>query len=163
MALYYLDASALVKYYILEPGSAWVRELINNSWNAVVISDASIAESAAAFSILFRAKRIHRKARDGAFHSMMRDVAQELLKAMPLMTGDFNQAAYLTQHHPLKAYDAIQLAVALRHSRVMAEHGLAVIFVSGDNALIRAAQAEGLPTDNPFEHIAPQDTPQVLR
>jgi hypothetical protein len=28
MALYYFDASALVKYYILEPGSTWVRHLI---------------------------------------------------------------------------------------------------------------------------------------
>ena len=29
MIAYYFDASALVKYYILEPGSTWVRALIN--------------------------------------------------------------------------------------------------------------------------------------
>jgi predicted nucleic acid-binding protein len=28
MAFYYFDASALVKYYVTEPGSAWVRQLI---------------------------------------------------------------------------------------------------------------------------------------
>jgi predicted nucleic acid-binding protein len=29
MALYYLDASALVKYYVTEPGSTWVRQMID--------------------------------------------------------------------------------------------------------------------------------------
>jgi hypothetical protein len=28
MAFYYFDASALVKYYVTEPGSTWVRRLI---------------------------------------------------------------------------------------------------------------------------------------
>jgi len=28
MAFYYFDASALVKYYVTEPGSTWVRQLI---------------------------------------------------------------------------------------------------------------------------------------
>ncbi len=28
MAFYYFDASALVKYYVTEPGSNWVRQLI---------------------------------------------------------------------------------------------------------------------------------------
>ncbi len=31
MALYYLDASALVKYYILEAGSTWMRALVDLS------------------------------------------------------------------------------------------------------------------------------------
>lgn len=29
MALYYFDASALVKYYVTEPGSTWIRQLID--------------------------------------------------------------------------------------------------------------------------------------
>ena len=28
MAVYYFDASAVVKYYVTEPGSAWVRQLM---------------------------------------------------------------------------------------------------------------------------------------
>lgn len=69
-------------------------------------------------------------------------------------------AADLTQKHPLKAYDAVQLAVALRHSQALAVYNLPLTFVSGDNTLLNAAQAEGLPTDNPFDHISPHDTPQ---
>ena len=28
MTLYYFDASAVVKYYVTEPGSTWVRQLV---------------------------------------------------------------------------------------------------------------------------------------
>lgn len=29
MAIYYLDASAVVKYYVPEPGSFWIRQLLD--------------------------------------------------------------------------------------------------------------------------------------
>jgi predicted nucleic acid-binding protein len=160
MALYYLDASALVKYYVLEPGSTWVRGLVDNPANTISIADASIAESAAAFAILFRTQRISQRTQEAAFHAMMRHIASHLLKTMPLRTVDFQLAAHLTQRYLLKAYDAVQLAVALRYSQFSAAHGLVIAFVSGDNALIKAAKAEGLLTDNPFEHVLPQDTPR---
>ncbi len=163
MSLYFLDASALVKYYILEPGSTWVRGLADDTANTISISDASIAESAAAFAILCRTRRISQRTRESAFHALMRDVARGLLKAMPVMPTDFQLAAYLTQQHPLKAYDAVQLAVALRYNQVMNTHGLTATFVSGDDILIKAAQVESLRTDNPFDHISPQDTPQANR
>ena len=163
MSLYYLDTSALVKYYVLEPGSTFVRGLVDDISNTISISDASIAESAAAFAILFRTHRISRRTQESAFHALMRDVARSSLKAMPLITIDFQLAAYLTQHHPLKAYDAVQLAVALRHNQVLAARGLATTFISGDGTLVKAGQAEGLLTDNPFEHVSPQDTPRANR
>ncbi|HJW89028.1 MAG TPA: hypothetical protein VJ436_00155 [Anaerolineales bacterium] len=54
----------------------------------------------------------------------------------------------------------MQLAVALRHSRALTAHELALTFVSGDSTLLVAAQAEGLATDNPFDHVSPPDSPQ---
>ena len=165
MALYYLDASVLVKYYIREPGSAWVRGLINARLpdsgvpaHPIWISEASIVECAAAFAVLHRRGRISLKARDGAFRAFMRDIASEVFYPLPVRTSDFQFAAHLTQRHPLKAYDAVQLAVALRYARILAAFGLPLIFVSGDAALLAAARAEGLPTDNPFDHVAPEDT-----
>ena len=74
---------------------------------------------------------------------------------MPLTTSDFETAAALTQRHPLKAYDAVQLAVALRYRRVLTAHPLT--FVCSDNTLLAAAQAEGLSTANPFDRVAPED------
>ncbi len=166
MAIYYLDASALVKYYIREPGSTWVRALVDTSLpdngsraHRVLMSEASIAECAAAFAILYRMQRISRWARDGAFRAFMRHISGEIFHPIPVRTPDFQLAAYLTQHHPLKAYDAVQLAVALRYAGILATFGLPLTFVSGDAALLAAAQAEGLPTENPFDHVAPEDAP----
>ncbi len=168
MALYYLDASALVKYYILEPGSTWVRELVDapasdgeSRENRVFISEASIAESAAAFAVLHRTQRISLRTRDGAFKACMKHIASGLLNTVPVDTADFQMAAHLTQRYPLKAYDAVQLAVALRENQALVAHQFTLTFVSGDNALLAAAQAEGLTTDNPFDHVSPQDTPQA--
>ena len=73
----------------------------------------------------------------------------------------FGEAALLTQRHPLKAYDAVQLAVALRQNRALATVKQSLIFVSGDKTLLAAAKAEGLDIDNPFDHVSPQDTPAV--
>lgn len=81
MAFYYFDASALVKYYILEPGSTWVRELINatdvqgkRSAHTIFMADLSAAEVAAAFAVLHRTGRILRPVCDGAFDQFMDSV-----------------------------------------------------------------------------------------
>jgi len=61
-------------------------------------------------------------------------------------------AALLCTRHPLKAYDAVQLAAGLALRRTLAEQDIPLVFVSGDEALITAARAEGLTVDNPFWH-----------
>ena len=79
---------------------------------------------------------------------------------IPVSTADFVAAADLTQRHPLKAYDAIQLAVALRYAQILSGHPFT--FVSGDSTLLAAAQtaqAEGLVTENPFDHAIPDESP----
>ena len=166
MSIYYLDASAVVKYYILEPGSEWVRELVDardaydgSPLNVVFISDPSIAECAAAFAVLHRVERITRRTRDGAYQAYTKHVASGLYGILTVTTADFRSAALLTQYHPLKAYDAVQLAVALRQNRALATVRQSLIFVSGDKTLLAAAKAEGLDIDNPFDHVSPQDTP----
>lgn len=165
MALYYFDASALVKYYILEPGSTWLRGLVDamapdglSRANRIFISEASITESTAAFAVLHRTQRISRRTRDGVFRACMKDIASGFLGTVPVVTADFHMAVHLTQRHPLKAYDAVQLAVALRHSQALAAYGLPLTFVSGDATLLIAAHAEGLPTDNPFDHASPHES-----
>ena len=57
------------------------------------------------------------------------------------------------QRHPLRAYDAVQLASALiLNSALIADKLSPLTFVSADNVLCEAAQAEGLPTENPNEY-----------
>jgi hypothetical protein len=59
----------------------------------------------------------------------------------------------LTGAHPLRAYDAIQLAAALR---LRTEYDLAglppPVFVSSDQTLNQAAGAEGLIVEDPLMH-----------
>jgi uncharacterized protein len=62
------------------------------------------------------------------------------------------RAAQLTQEHPLKAYDAIQLAVGLSVGDALKTSGLALVFVTSDKTLLQAARAEGLVAENPFDH-----------
>jgi predicted nucleic acid-binding protein len=63
------------------------------------------------------------------------------------------RAEDLLDIHPLRAYDAIQLASALAARTRLTEAALApLVFVSADVQLLAAATAEGLTVDNPNTH-----------
>jgi|GEM_PF-1352005 len=62
-------------------------------------------------------------------------------------------AGQLLDRHPLRAYDAVQLASALIVNQTLTEVDLPVpAFLSADDRLLNTARAEGLPTDNPNLH-----------
>jgi len=164
MAVYYFDTSALVKYYVTEPGSTWIRQFIEEQdpetsqpGHVILVAEITRVEVAAALAIIERLGRITRSERDREYRRFTGQLIHRYT-IIPLMTDDLESAAELTQRHPLKAYDAVQLAVALRYRRVLAAHQLSLTFVSGDHTLLTAAQAEGLSTNNPFDHVLPEDT-----
>lgn len=163
MAVLYLDASAVVKYYVLEPGSTWVRDMLNTSdeltgasLNTAIIADVSIAEVAAAFAVLHRHGILRRRTLNIIFDHFMDDVLHRYYLAGTTREHFFD-AARLTQQHPLKAYDAVQLAVALHQQRALRTVHQTLTFVSGDQKQLAAASAEGLSVENPFDHVSPQD------
>ncbi len=165
MALYYFDASALVKYYVTEPGSTWVRRLVEDwdfgtaQWtHTLFAAEITRVEVAAGLAVIERTGRIRKAQRDREYRRFVSQFVSRYT-VIPLTTVDLEYAADLTQRHPLKAYDAVQLAVALRYAHILGAFGLPLTFVSGDTALLAAALAEGLPTENPFDHVAPEDTP----
>jgi len=165
MALYYFDASALVKYYVTEPGSTWVRHLVEArdsetaQWiHAIFVAEITRVEVAAGLALIERTGRIRKAQRDREYRRFVHQFVSRYA-IIPLTTADLEHAADLTQQYPLKAYDAVQLAVALRYARILAAFGLPLIFISGDAALLNAARAEGLSTENPFDHIALEDAP----
>ncbi|MDX1521140.1 MAG: type II toxin-antitoxin system VapC family toxin [Anaerolineae bacterium] len=161
MAFYYFDTSALVKYYVTEPGSDWVRLLIDDHdaethqpLHHIFVAEITRVEVAAGLAAIERVNRINKPQRDREYRRFVSHLVHRYA-IMPLTTVDLELAATLTQSYPLKAYDAVQLAVALARSRTLASANLSLIFVSGDNTLLTAAQSEGLLTDNPFAHISP--------
>ncbi len=158
MAVYFFDASAVVKYYHKEVGTAWVSQVIDaldtitrRRINRVYIADLSIAEVPAAFAILERTKRVHHDKRDAMYDRFLNNIGNEF-QLLGIPTELAYRAGELTQEHPLKGGDAIQLAVALDFNAKLQEQDLALIFVSGDAVLLQAARAEGLAAENPFAH-----------
>ncbi len=157
MASFYFDSSALVKYYIIESGTEWVRNLIDDrvgeKWaNTISTSALTWAEVISAF-----AKR-HRMG-DISTH-LYRALTARFLREARLRYGRLKvndavieAAVELIQCHPLRAYDAVQLATALiLNSALIADKLPPLTFVSADNVLCEAARAEGLPTENPNEY-----------
>src|SRR5947209_8222968 len=69
--------------------------------------------------------------------------------SVPLDTHVLAQARALVGRHPLRTLDAIQLASAQRASIVLSEP---LTFITSDHNLLAAANAEGLPTDDPLVH-----------
>ena len=62
-------------------------------------------------------------------------------------------AGELVLRHPLRTYDAVQLAAAWRVQNGLIQAGRpALTFVSADARLLTMARTEGLPTDNPNAH-----------
>jgi len=147
---YFLDASALVKYYVTEPGSTWVRQRIDEE-QSVLLAEITVAELAAALGILQRVGRITPRHRQDFWEKFERDCVEQY-DLIPVVYDVIYAAALLCARHPLKAYDAVQLAAGLALKGTLAKQDIPLVFVSGDDTLIAAAQAEGLTADNPFWH-----------
>jgi hypothetical protein len=134
----FLDSSALVKRYVREPGSDVVARLFRSSSKLA-------ASSLAAFEV---AAALFKRARAG-------DVSTELArKHAARVAADLDEmhvvearrpvldlATELVSRRALRAYDAVQLASAMRLARAA---GVAVTFVCADEALTAAALAEGI-------------------
>jgi predicted nucleic acid-binding protein len=153
VAVFFLDSSAVVKRYVAEIGSAWVQALTapaagNRCWLSAVTG----VEVLAAF---------YRRVRTGTLalpqartiEAAFRLELSALFRPIPpdvLVLGD---AMRLVAAHPLRAYDAVQLASALALRSQNAALGLPTpVFVSADNDLRNAAALEGLLTDDPNLH-----------
>lgn len=103
-------------------------------------------EVAAVFGRLYREGRIRESVWQGLLDQLMADIASGRYNVVRTLVEDFFDAASLTRNYPLKAGDAIQLAVALRLRRLMLPYNHPLIFVTSDRTLRTAAEAEGFTT-----------------
>jgi predicted nucleic acid-binding protein len=133
----YFDASALVKRYVREKGSAKVRRLISSDTPAT--SRLSEVEVASALERLTREGAIAGAERDRALTALGTDLPS--IVVVELTEGVCARARVLLQQHPLRAGDAIQLASCLYLQEQLAEPIPMVVF---DDRLLAAARQEGL-------------------
>lgn len=153
MTSYYLDTSALIKHYVAEPGSAWLNDKLFKTEDVLLLT--SSITMVEVWSALARRRR--EASISAQHHTDALDAFQEdsLLRYryIELERAVIETAGQLLEHHPLRAYDSVQLASALVSGRILVDSALPQpVFLSADNNLLMVAQAEGLLTDNPNLH-----------
>ena len=153
MADYFFDTSALVKRHVIEVGSAWVRSLVR----AKAAHDLYIARITAVEVTSAITRRQHSghlsRPQAGAMLGHFRRHLTQRYHVIELTPALFDEAMRAARAHRLRAYDAVQLAVALDLDRRQQDAGLGpVTLVSADQALNDAALTEGLAVDDPCAH-----------
>ena len=152
--LCYVDSSALVKRYARESGSEWLRALVESrAENSIYIAQIGAVEVAAGLSRKVRTKELEQKEYESTLELFMSDIRNEEYNLLPVASAVTNLAIELTRRYPLRGYDAVHLAAAIRLNQVLVQNKLpAVLFVSADQLLCEAAAREGLLTENPADH-----------
>lgn len=136
--IHFLDASALVKRYIREPGTDVVASLFRRG-RAIAVSRLSMAEVPAALARRARRKDINEAGARAAALRFESDLADfGVVEVRPRVLA---QASELVWEADLRAYDAVQLASAVELSR---QGATPVTFVAADAVLLRAAVSQGL-------------------
>lgn len=134
--IYFLDASALAKRYLLEAGTDRVRQLFRRNADIVV---SRLSEIEVASAIVRRARRgdLDEESADRHLEALTADLqACDVVEVRrPVVTA----ARRLAQKYALRAYDAMQLAAALR-----AKGNVALTFLCADGELADAAETERL-------------------
>jgi predicted nucleic acid-binding protein len=155
MGAYFLDTSAIIKNYVTELGHSWVVALCDpaNS-NQIYISQAALVEAVAAFCRMARARprRFGIATRNRLIQEFRSDAGTRFITVV-VDAALYTRAADLCVAHPLRAYDAVQLACAITARDETIAAGLPQpIFVCADADLLAIAATEGLPIENPNGH-----------
>src|SRR5687767_6806171 len=129
MPHFLFDTSALVKNYVPEPGTTWVRAILADPTTIPLISEIAIVEVSAATSILARVGRLRRIQARRAYAEFIEYGIVGKYRFVPLSRPLIATAAELAQKHPLKAYDAAHLATAIHLQHELAHGGFSVTFV----------------------------------
>lgn len=151
--IYYLDTSAFIKRYVAEVGSDWVQSLVDpDVGNLLLTSRLTIVEARSALARRRREASI--SASDHTFTvQMLANHGLTQYHFVELERTIVDMASELLDRHPLRAYDAVQLASALTINAALAAAALSgLIFLAADDRLLNAARTEGLDCDNPNVH-----------
>lgn len=135
--IYFLDTSALVKRYVTEAGSAMVRGLFSRR-RQVAVSRLAYAEVVAASARRQREGTLSPNVHERILERLADDLSTFIV--VEVRQATLSPVQGLCARHPLRAYDAVQLAAAL----VLSQSGSAIDFWTTDRALRLAARAEGL-------------------
>ncbi|HYW13111.1 MAG TPA: type II toxin-antitoxin system VapC family toxin [Longimicrobium sp.] len=154
MRSYFLDASAIVRLYAVEPGSRVVKNIVRSAGvtprtTQTLVCDLSLPETISALlQIAEGARGPARGVSKAALRHILPSVRRDFVGDVPVLslvpsTGCMELAAELVERHRLRVADAVQLAAAIRSRSAVPEH-FPFLFVSEDIAQCHAAEGEGL-------------------
>lgn len=159
MALF-LDASAVVKLYVQEPGSTFMRNVVNarEAFDGLFISELSLVEVPAAFTHKYRRAEIDRRDKTRATWEFHRS-ERAWFNRVRLTSEILREATHLITRSPdrrIGSGDAIQLASADRVSEAVSPSP-ALILVAADRNLRSVANDLGFltvdPEGDPFDAL----------
>ena len=152
MDAYFFDSSAIVKRYVQETGTAWVRRLTRRGPVPIYLARITAVEVTSAVARRRQGGSLT-PARVRSILTRFHGHQADRYFVLELTPARFGEAMRLANTHALRAYDAVQLAVALHVNARHQSTGLGgVTLVSADADLNAAATAEGLAVDDPNAH-----------
>lgn len=153
MTDFYVDSSALLKRHVRENGTDWIRTIVEpTTGNVIMTARLSAVEIFSALNRRRREANINTQTYLQLASEVVLIFATEY-RLVELTPDIVDRARELLERHPLRAYDAVQLAAALIANATLITASLRPLtFLSADDRLLQAAQVEGLATDNPNAH-----------
>ena len=148
MIFYYLDASAWVKRYYQESGTAWVQDLFVHN-PTMACASLGLIEVMATLARKGKAREIN--------PSMLEQKVQELeddwkrFIQVQLSAEAVGIAKELARELALRGADAVRLSSALLLQKRLPEEDDQMILVTSDHELKEAAQSSGLVAIDPDE------------
>jgi len=153
VADYFFDSSALVKAYIAEAGTNWVRTILDHPQHRISISALAEVEVISALTRRFNEGDLTQIELDQACDELSQDCAAYFL--VDVTSQILEAAVGNARNYSLRAYDAVQLAsaIAVRTALLITQANVTdFTLVSADNALNDVARVEGLQVENPNVH-----------
>jgi predicted nucleic acid-binding protein len=153
MAAFFFDTSALIKRHVRESGSAWVRALARSRTSPVIyLARITAVEVSSALTRRQRGGTLS-PAQAGAILGHFRRHLSQRYRILEITPTLVAEAMLLARRHGLRAYDAVQLAAALKADRAFQARAAGpVTLVSADQELNTTATAEGLLAEDPNRH-----------
>jgi hypothetical protein len=147
LTYYFLESSAFAKLFVFEHGSeALIRRLDEIDDSHTLISSLASLEVRSAIRRRERAGEILPSDAKTALLALSEEIVR--IVEQPLSQAVIDVARLVLDSHPLRALDALHLATCIvtRDTLQISD----ICFVSSDDALLKAADAEQFPVLNPL-------------
>jgi len=152
VTVFYLDSSAWLKRYFLEPGSDWMTRLFQ-SGNPLASSVLGYIEVASALA----RQQVPRKLDDEKLARLQQQLDEDWgdLAGLPLTDEVVARALRLARGYKLRGADAVHLATAWGVNDALTGTGNSLVLIASDEDLLAAAQQTGLAVENPAIAASP--------